>query len=120
MFDLTGKVAVVTGAGQGIGAAVVEALTDAGAYVYVAERDLVTGQATVNRLVAAGFGARFVQTDVSIDASCKELAEAVIGSHGRCDILVNNAGVGTHGAFTQTELKKTQSMIHLNVVSKSL
>ena len=115
MFDLKGKTAVVTGAGQGIGAAVAEALIGAGARVYVAERDPATGQAIADQLRAVGGAAKFVQTDVAVEASFKALAAEVLGAHGRCDILVNNAGIGHVGTALTTKGEDLDRLYAVNV-----
>src|SRR5689334_11905457 len=94
MFDLSGKVAVVTGAGSGIGEAIARGFAEAGAKVYVAEKNADAGIAVAESLVRAGRSAQFVETDVAIEDSCKACAAIVLEDNaGRCDILVNNAGV---------------------------
>ena len=100
MFSLKGKVAIVTGAGSGIGAATAECLGKAGARVYVADLDEARGTDVARRID----GARFVRADVSVQASSKELIERVLGENeGRCDVLVNNAGIGHVGTILTTE-----------------
>jgi NAD(P)-dependent dehydrogenase (short-subunit alcohol dehydrogenase family) len=91
---------VVTGAGSGIGAAIAKAFAEAGASVFVVDRDAEKG-----RQVAGRLGATFLQGDVSDALSCGAVADHVLARHdGRCDILVNNAGVGHVGtALTTTE-----------------
>jgi NAD(P)-dependent dehydrogenase (short-subunit alcohol dehydrogenase family) len=93
MVDLRDKVAVVTGAGQGIGRAYAEALARAGAAVAVAEIDTPNGSETAKRIVDAGGKAVFVETDVSSETSARAMAEAVRSDLGGVDILVNNAGI---------------------------
>lgn len=85
---LKDKVAIITGAGRGIGASIAEAYAREGARVVIAERDEVTGPQTAERV-----GVSFVRTDVTDQASVDALAEAVLAEHGRIDILVNNAGI---------------------------
>jgi NAD(P)-dependent dehydrogenase (short-subunit alcohol dehydrogenase family) len=85
---LKDKVAIITGAGRGIGASIAEAYAREGSRVVIAERDEVTGPQTAERL-----GVSFVRTDVTDQASVDALAEAVLAEHGRIDILVNNAGI---------------------------
>ena len=90
---LKGKVAIVTGAGQGIGAATALAFGAEGATVVVAECNRETGPQVVAQIVAQGGAARFIATDVAQPASVEAMAGAVLGDYGRADILVNNAGI---------------------------
>ena len=90
---LQGKVAVVTGAGQGIGAAIARCFAAEGATVVVAELNPDTGAAVADELAAAGGEARFIQTDVSDPQQAAAMAAAVKAEFGAPDVLVNNAGV---------------------------
>jgi len=85
---LKDKIAIITGAGRGIGAAIAEAFLREGAEVVIAEQDAETGSATATRL-----GAWFVPTDVADQTSVDLLVAAVVAKYGRIDILVNNAGI---------------------------
>lgn len=84
---LQDKVAIVTGAGQGIGAAIARAYAAAGAQVVIAEMRTETGQA-----VAEGIGGLFVATDVTKQADIDNCIKQALDTFGRIDILVNNAG----------------------------
>ena len=90
MGRVEGKVAVVTGAGTGIGRAAAKRLAEEGAIITVAEMDEETGQE-----VAAEIGGQaiFVQHDVREEANWQGLFDTVAQNHGRPDILVNNAGI---------------------------
>jgi NAD(P)-dependent dehydrogenase (short-subunit alcohol dehydrogenase family) len=101
---LQDKVAIVTGAGRGIGAAIAHAFAREGAKVIIAERDTATGPATAAAIIAAGGAAEFIATDVTSAESVESAAEAVAGRHGRIDILVNNAGINVfHKPHETTE-----------------
>jgi len=101
---LQDKVAIVTGAGRGIGAAIAHAFAREGAKVIIAERDTATGPATAAAITAAGGAAEFIATDVTSAESVESAAEAVAGRHRRIDILVNNAGINVfHKPHETTE-----------------
>ena len=92
-LKLDGRVAVVTGGGQGIGAACAQALGEAGAKVIVAEVEPDRAEACVAGLTRAGIEAEAAILDVTKSAEVDKVAEEIAGKHGRVDILVNNAGV---------------------------
>ena len=87
------KVAIVTGAGQGIGEAYAVALAEQGASVVIAEIDKLAGQRVANTLIDAGHDALFVETDIASADSCNALAETVTMRFGGVDFLVNNAAI---------------------------
>lgn len=91
---LAGQVAVVTGAGRGIGAAIARKLGTLGAAVVVSGRTPAHLDQTVQTIVEAGYRAEAVACDVTAEPSVKALAEQVEKKFGRVDILVNNAGIG--------------------------
>jgi 3-oxoacyl-[acyl-carrier protein] reductase len=94
MAKLTGKVAVVTGASKGIGAAIAKRLAHDGASVVVNYANSAKqAQAVVGEIKAAGGAAKAVRADVSKPAESKELVDTTVAEFGRIDILVNNAGV---------------------------
>src|SRR5690606_14582192 len=98
MFDLTGKVALVTGAGSGIGRAIAERLAKAGAKVHVGDLNDAAGRETVALITTAGGVAEFQSLDVADESSVARVAAAT----GALDILVNNAGIGHVGTILQT------------------
>ncbi len=90
MFELTGQTAIVTGAATGIGEAIAERLSCAGATVAVADLDVEGARAVAARL---GRNAFAVRTDVTDPASIAKTVAEVLGRTGRIDVLVNNAGI---------------------------
>ena len=93
MCDLKGKVALVSGAGQGIGARTAEVLAEAGCGRVVTDLNDATGEATVERIRAAGFEAHFRHLDVTREEDWKSVMDGVCAKFGGLDVLVNNAGV---------------------------
>jgi NAD(P)-dependent dehydrogenase (short-subunit alcohol dehydrogenase family) len=89
----TGKVAIVTGAAQGIGEAYARALAAEGASVVVADLNEDSGNRVAKEIEAVGGTAMFVRTDVSDAASATALADAAVAAYGGIDLLVNNAAI---------------------------
>jgi NAD(P)-dependent dehydrogenase (short-subunit alcohol dehydrogenase family) len=95
-FDLTGKTAIVTGAGRGLGRQMALALAHAGANVVCAARSLDQIQRTADDIAALGTDARAVAhtTDVRDSAACDALIQRAVDEYGRLDIMLSNAGIG--------------------------
>lgn len=92
MPDLTGKVAIVTGGGQGIGKGIAKLLLEEGMRVVLAEVDAEAGQEAAGELEAFG-SVLFQQTDVADEAQVARLVEATLSRFGHLDALINNAGI---------------------------
>ncbi|MDE2367851.1 MAG: SDR family NAD(P)-dependent oxidoreductase [Burkholderiales bacterium] len=101
MKDLQGRVAVITGAGSGIGAALARRFGAAGMKIVVSDIDLGAAQATVTALAAAGVDAIAVKTDVADPAQVDALADAAYARYGAVHLLCNNAGVVPAGRHRQ-------------------
>lgn len=93
LFDLTGKVAIVTGAGSGLGRAFAQALAEAGALVVCADRDSAGAQATVDLLRDGGGHGEAIPTDVTVEREVEDLVLATVNRHNRLDVIFNNAGI---------------------------
>ena len=92
-FNLKGRVAVVTGGGQGIGLACVEALSEAGAHVYIADRNPKAGAEGQAAMKAKGYAADLIEMEVANSRQVDAAAARVMKEKGRIDILVCNAGI---------------------------
>jgi NAD(P)-dependent dehydrogenase (short-subunit alcohol dehydrogenase family) len=92
---LDGKVALITGAGAGIGRACAELFAQEGAHVVIAEFDAASGHAACDAITATGRPCLFVQTDVSDPDSVKRAVDTTVSSFGRIDVLYNNVGGST-------------------------
>ncbi|MEP6788315.1 MAG: SDR family oxidoreductase [Acidobacteriota bacterium] len=115
MFDLTGKIALVTGAGSGIGEAIAITLADAGAFVYVADIDEATGESVANDIAKRGNQAAFLKLNIAEISECNAAKQTILDSQGRLDILVNNAGVGHVGTILQTTEEDLDRLYSVNV-----
>src|ERR1700741_720717 len=91
--DLTGKVAIVTGAGQGIGEGIARCFAKAGAKVLIATRTAKNGQQVADAIVRDGGVASLLQTDVGQHEQVKRAVAHAVSTYGRLDIVVHNAGV---------------------------
>jgi 3-oxoacyl-[acyl-carrier protein] reductase len=97
MFRLSDRVAVITGAGGGIGAAIATVLARAGAHVVVTDINANLAEATAKQIVTEGFSATSAQLDVSVKSEVDGLVDAVVGDRRHLDIFVNNAGITAEG-----------------------
>jgi 2-dehydro-3-deoxy-D-gluconate 5-dehydrogenase len=92
LFDLTGRVAIVTGGNGGIGLGMAEGLAAAGAEVVLAGRNAEKARSALESLQAHGRRCAFIAADVTQAASCRDLVAEAVSRFGRLDILINNAG----------------------------
>jgi NAD(P)-dependent dehydrogenase (short-subunit alcohol dehydrogenase family) len=111
---LEGKVAVVTGAAAGIGAATAALFIKEGAKVVVADRDLEQAQVVAKAL---GDNALAVGVDVTVAAEIRQLFSITVATFGGVDILVNNAGFGIRGSVVNTEEDDWDKVIDVNLKS---
>ncbi|MEP7453937.1 SDR family oxidoreductase [Phyllobacterium sp. SB3] len=104
-FKLTGRVAVITGAAQGIGLATAEALAEAGATVVLTDMNLEPLKRATEGLCGKGYNVDHEQLDVTSSAGVQAAHDAIVKRHGSVDILVNNAGIAisNHPAETMTD-----------------
>jgi len=115
LFDLSGRVAVVTGGNGGIGLGMGRGLAGAGAGVMVAARNPEKNAAAVAELEALGANAAAVEVDVTEARSCRAMVERTMARFGRVDILVNNAGIGLRKQPQDYTLEEWHRVLETNL-----
>jgi len=116
LFDLTGRVAVVTGGSKGLGEAMAEGLASAGADLVLASRHLDEAAATAAR-IAQDYGRRAigVQADVVRPDDAQALVDRTLAEFGRLDILINSAGINIRGAIGELTYEQFRQVQQVNV-----
>jgi NAD(P)-dependent dehydrogenase (short-subunit alcohol dehydrogenase family) len=112
--ELKGRVALVTGAARGIGAAAARTLAAEGAVVVVTDVIDDEGEALAAQITAAGGTATYMRLDVAREAAWKRVVARAVREYGRLDILVNNAGIGTFPDVEQETLDGWNNLIGVN------
>jgi 3-oxoacyl-[acyl-carrier protein] reductase len=117
---LQDKVAVVTGAGRGIGRAIAVAYASQGARVVVSDRDQDAAGETARGIAAQGGAVVAVRADVAIESDVDALMASTIGRFGIPDILVSNAGIGFHRALLDLGLDDWERVLRVNLTGTFL
>jgi len=112
IFDLKGKVAIVTGAGRGIGQGIAVELARAGADIVVS--DIISGQATVDKIKKLKRKAIYVKADISSKTEVQNLINQAVKKFRKIDILVNNAGVYIPGNVKDFSEEKWDKTLDIN------
>ena len=121
--SLSGRVAIITGAGQGIGRAFAKAFASEGAIPVIAERNAERADAVAAEIVAANGRARAIVTDVADPTSVAAMAKQVEAEFGRIDILINNAAIFSTlemRPFDQIPLEEWENVMRVNVTGAFL
>jgi 2-deoxy-D-gluconate 3-dehydrogenase len=120
LFDLRGKVAIVTGGNGGIGLGMARGLAAHGAAIVVAGRDATKSAAAVAELAASGATASAFAVDVKDEAQVNAMVADTVSRHGRLDILINNAGMSIRKQPQDYTLAEWREVIDSNLTSAFL
>jgi len=115
MFDLSGKVAIVTGGGRGIGLKIAEGLAEVGANVVLCSRKVQNCQKGAEEIAKLGVKTLALQCDVRSPESIQKVVDATVETFGRVDILVNNSGVSWGGPPEEYSLEGWQKVVDTNL-----
>ena len=117
LFDLKGRVALVTGGNGGIGLGMARGLAQAGAAVAIAGRNRAKSEAAAAELGKLGARTAVLEVDVASEASCRKAVADAAKALGRLDILVNNAGINIRKAANELSLEEWKRVIDVNLTS---
>ncbi|MDP6861153.1 MAG: 3-oxoacyl-[acyl-carrier-protein] reductase [Candidatus Marinimicrobia bacterium] len=115
MFDLSGKVALVTGASRGIGCSIAKTLAQNGAHVVCVSRNVSDVQSVADEITAAGGTAAAVACDISDSDNVTKLVKETVGTHNHLDILVNNAGVTRDNLLMRMSEDDWNTVLNINL-----
>jgi 3-oxoacyl-[acyl-carrier protein] reductase len=119
-MHLHGEIAIVTGAGRGIGSEIARRFAAEGAHVVVADLDIVAASDTVETILAAGGQATAFRVDIGEPAEVQSLIDETLSRFSRLDILVNNAGIGLNQPFLTTTLEEWELQLKVNLTGTFL
>jgi len=117
LFDLTGRVALVTGGNGGIGLGMAEGLAQAGAAVMIAGRNKAKNETAVTALQKLGAKAAAIEVDVTKEADCRAMVDAAVAKFGGLQILVNNAGTNIRKPPEEVSLQEWRTVLDTNLTS---
>jgi 2-dehydro-3-deoxy-D-gluconate 5-dehydrogenase len=120
MFDLTGKVAIITGGNGGIGLGIARGLASHGASIVVAARNAEKTAMAVKALQGLGATANGITVDVKDEASVNAMIADTVGRHGRLDVVVNNAGINVRKPPHEISLAEWREVLDTNLTSAFL
>lgn len=116
LFDLTGKIALVTGASRGIGESIAKLLAQQGAHVIVSSRKVDDCQTVVDSIIEAGGSAQAIACHIGEMAQIESIFEQISSQHGKLDVLVNNAAANPYfGHILDTDLNAFQKTVDVNI-----
>jgi gluconate 5-dehydrogenase len=116
-FSLQGKIALITGAGRGLGLEIAKGLARAGAHVIVNGRKRAPLEQAVAMITATGGSASLQQFDIADDAAVTEACQNILQQHGRLDILVNNVGMRDRRGLFEFTLEAVRRLIEVDLIA---
>lgn len=114
-FKLEGRVSVITGAAQGLGRAMAQALAQVGSHIVIADIDIEKAEESTAKMRKYGVDAIAVKTDVTDKAQVDKMTEEVMNHFGHIDILVNNAGIAVHEKAEDMEYDDWLKVMDVNL-----
>jgi 2-dehydro-3-deoxy-D-gluconate 5-dehydrogenase len=117
LFDLTSRVALVTGGNGGIGLGMARGMAEAGAAIAIAGRNAAKSEAAAADLAKLGVKTAVVSGDVTDEAQCRKMVEDTVARLGRLDILVNNAGINIRKPAHELALAEWKEVLDTNLTS---
>jgi 2-deoxy-D-gluconate 3-dehydrogenase len=117
MFDLKGRVALVTGGNGGIGLGMARGLAEAGAAIGIAGRNQAKSEAAAAELAKFGVKTAVLTADVTDEAQCRQMVDDTVARLGRLDILVNNAGINIRKAPQDLTMAEWKEVVDTNLTS---
>ncbi|MEM7511825.1 MAG: SDR family oxidoreductase, partial [Bacteroidota bacterium] len=115
MFSLSGKVAIITGGGNGIGEKICQVFAQAGASVHIMDINLTEAEQVASSIMASGGMAKAWKVDISQQNEVIQVCEEIGRMEGRIDILVNNAGIAQIGNLHTTAEEDLDKVIQVNI-----
>ncbi|MTB53436.1 3-oxoacyl-[acyl-carrier-protein] reductase [Lewinella sp. W8] len=115
MLQLTGRVAIITGAARGIGKVTAEKFAQLGATIAAWDIDERAGQQLVASLTSAGHDAKFYLVNTTDQMACQQAAASVVEDFGKVDILINNAGITRDSSFKKMTTEQWQLVLDVNL-----
>jgi len=112
---LKGKVAIITGAGRGLGRSMAVGFAEAGADVVLAARTMDQLEETAEMVKAAGGRSLIVSTNVAEEDQANNLAEKTLAEYGKIDVLINNAGITSPDSFLNQTFKRWKLVLSVNL-----
>ena len=117
LFDLKGRVALVTGGNGGIGLGMARGLAECGAAIAVAGRNAKKSEAAAAELAKLGVKTTVLEVDVTDEAACRRMVSDTVSRLGRLDILINNAGINIRKPPDQMSVAEWRQVIDVNLTS---
>jgi NAD(P)-dependent dehydrogenase (short-subunit alcohol dehydrogenase family) len=120
LFDIAGKVAIVTGGGRGLGAALAAGFAAAGARVVIGDQDAQTAEASAARIRAGGGTALAARCDITNEAEVQALVDLAVQTYGALDVLINNAGINIPKRAEDLTLAEWSRIVGVNLTGTFL